>query len=236
MHLSWGFLADSSYQQSLLKGLRLTLTLSAIVIVVSTIGGLLFTLLRTIGPNILRLPIRIYVDFIRNTPPVIQLFFWYFSVPFLLPHAQYPLLYSGDFEFNIAAAALSIYGIAFVGEAIRGGIESVPKGQWEAAAVLGLRPAQALRLVIARQSLPIVLPACSNEYIGLLKWTAIAMTIAVPELTWQAQKIESDLFRGFEAITLITVVYMSLCLMVGLAMRLCEVLFSPIGISSGVRR
>lgn len=222
MNLSWDFLANRTYQQALLDGLYFTVALSVVSCAVSTVGGLCVAVARTLGPPLVRTPIRVYIEVVRNTPPVIQLFFWYFTLPFLFPPARYPVFYQGSFEFNAAAGALSIYGIAFVGEAIRSGIESIPKGQWEAAMAMGLSRRQVLQYVISRQSLPIVLPACGNEYIGLIKWSAIAMTIAVPELTWQAQKIETELFRGFEAITIVTLTYVSLCLLVGLSIRYIE--------------
>lgn len=230
METSWDFLADGRYQQALLTGFYFTLSLSLVCCAASTIGGLIVAASQILGPRWLRRALHVYVNVFRNTPPIVQLFFLYFSLPYVFPADSYPLLYDGRYEFNAAALALSVYGTAFVSEVVRSGIESVPRGQWEAAFDLGLSRIQTLRLVIVRQTVPIVIPSCANEFIGLVKWTAIAMTIAVPELTFQAQKIESELFRGFEAITIVTLVYVTVCLFVGLSMRGLEAWLSPVGL------
>ena len=152
------------------------------------------------------------MTFFRNVPLLVQLFFFYFGLPLLFPPREFPLLYTGDYEVTVAILAISLAWGAFVAEVVRSGIEAIPFGQLEAALASGLSKGQAFRHIVLPQLGPIILPGMSNEMINIVKSTSLAMTIGVNELIWQAQQIEAETFRGFEAMTAVTVVYLVLSL------------------------
>jgi polar amino acid transport system permease protein len=116
------------------------------------------------------------------------------------------------YEFGAAILALSIYHGAFIAEVIRAGLNSIHKGQFEAARALGLGLLQSLRFVVLPQATRVIVPLLVNEATALIKNTSLAMAIGVIELTYQYKNIDNFMFRGVEALTAITIIYMILCL------------------------
>jgi polar amino acid transport system permease protein len=155
-----------------------------------------------------------YTEFFRNTPLLVQIFFWYFGSDAVLPDFVNQWLYQQDFEFAAATIALTVYTSAFIAEDIRSGIFAIPKTQLEASRATGLSFIQAMRYVILPQALRIVVPPLISQFLDLIKNSSLAMTIGVMELTYMARQIESYTFHGFEAFTISTLIYLSISLVV----------------------
>jgi ABC-type amino acid transport system permease subunit len=117
---------------------------------------------------------------------------------------------------------LSAFQSAYIAEVVRSGIGAIPRTQTEAARASGLSSAQMIRYVILPQAAIRIVPALSIEFINVIKNSSIAMTIGVMELTFQTQEIEARTFRGFEAATAVTLLYVMLAFFVVIGMRCCE--------------
>lgn len=189
-----------------------TLKLSLFGIVLAFLLGGVAAVARVIPWGPLRVAARAYVEFFRNTPLIAQLFFWYFGVPALLPESAREWLAGHDLEFLAALAGLTTYTGAYIAEVMRAGIEAVPREQWEAAASSGLSLPGILRLVILPQAFRIILPPLGSQFLNLIKNSSLAMTIGVAEVTFQSQAIEAQTFKGFEATTAATLLYLLLTL------------------------
>ncbi|MDO9516401.1 MAG: amino acid ABC transporter permease [Syntrophales bacterium] len=203
----------------LIRGLLLTIEITLISTAVSLVLGTFFGIARLSTFKPLYWFATAYVEFFRNTPLLVQLFFWYFAFPLGLPDTVREFLYDHNYELIAATGGLSIYTAAFIAEIVRAGIQAIPKGHLEAAASSGLSRIQALRFVILPQAFRIIMPPLGSELLNNMKNSSLAMTIGVAELCWQAQQIESFTFRGFEATTAATVIYLSLSLTISMLMN-----------------
>jgi polar amino acid transport system permease protein len=119
-----------------------------------------------------------------------------------------------DFEFAAAVIALTIYTSAFIAEDIRSGIRSIPKEQMEAARSSGFSYLRSMRYIILPQAVRVTIPPLISQFLNLTKNSSLAMTIGVAELTYQARQVESYTFRGFEAFSAATLVYLSLSIII----------------------
>jgi len=203
----------------LLRGLLITVEISLISTVISLLLGTFFGIARLSNFKPLYWFATVYVEFFRNTPLLVQLFFWYFAFPLALPDAAREFLYDHNYELIAATGGLSIYTTAFIAEIVRAGIQAIPRGHLEAAASSGLSRIQALRFVILPQAFRVIMPPLGSELLNNMKNSSLAMTIGVADLCWQAQQIESFTFRGFEATTAATVIYLSLSLIISMLMN-----------------
>ena len=203
----------------LIRGLLLTIEITLISTVVSLLLGTFFGIARLSDFKPLYWFATVYVEFFRNTPLLVQLFFWYFAFPLGLPEAFREFLYDHNYELIAATGGLSVYTAAFIAEIVRAGIQAIPRGHLEAAASSGLSRTQALRFVILPQAFRIIMPPLGSELLNNMKNSSLAMTIGVADLCWQAQQIESFTFRGFEATTAATVIYLSLSLFISMLMN-----------------
>ncbi len=184
------------YKHLLIQGLVVTLQLSAIGFVLSLILGVFVGVARSPQRPLLRYVTTAYVELFRNIPLVVQLFYWYFVV--------------GLGSFTAGVVGLVLYSSVYIGEVIRSGIQSVPRTQYEAAYSSGLGSWQVIRHVVLPQASMIVIPPLGTELVNVVKNSALAMTIAVQELTYATQEIDEITFRGFEAATAATVMYVLL--------------------------
>jgi len=210
MKLDWSILwGDAGLL--ILQGLVVTLQLSAWVLALAFVLGLAFGTLRWVGLSVTEPVCWFYVEFARNTPPVVQILFWYFSASYVLPGWLFLQLRDFGYEFGAAVAALAIYHGAFIAEVVRAGLNSVPKGQLDGARALGLGFLQSMRRIIMPQALRITIPPLLNEAVAIIKNTSLAMAIGVTELTYQYKHIDIFAFRGVEALAAVTVIYMILC-------------------------
>jgi len=174
----------------LLKGLWESLKLFFFAILFSLPLALPFALGRMSKHKWLNMPMRAFLLVMRGTPLMLQLMLVYYG-PFYAFGWSWPSIGSIDGRFLAAIVAFSINYAAYFAEIYRGGIESIPQGQYEAGKVLGLTRSQTFFRIILPQVVKRILPACSNEFMTLVKDTALAMTIAVSELLRKAESIAS---------------------------------------------
>lgn len=182
----------------LLLGVGITLKISAISLVLSFIIGLTTALLRLSNSLVAPIVARIYLETIRNTPLLIQIFFIYFVLG--------PLL--GLERFTAAVLALSLFEGAYASEIFRSGILSVASGQVEAAQSIGLNTYQTYRLIILPQAVRTILPPLTSQAISLVKDSALVSTIAIYDLTMQAQALISETFLTFEIWFTVAILYL----------------------------
>ena len=208
----WSVLWSGQTGGWLLQGLLVTLAISGLAWVLAVALGVVSGALRT-GPwRPLRAGAAAYVEFFRNVPLLVWMFFWYFGVPPLLPAVIRDWLFDHGAEFWAGMLALGVYHGARMSEVIRSGIQSIPRTQLEAAYAMGLTPGQVYRLVIVPIALRLIVPPATNESLNLLKNSSVALTISVAELTFQTRQIETYTARAIEALTAGTVIYLALCL------------------------
>ncbi|HLW58565.1 MAG TPA: amino acid ABC transporter permease [bacterium] len=210
MPIDWEFIISKGVLQQIAAGLWLTVIMSISCCVGALLFGALGALLQLSTSKWLRSIGQSYVTIFRNIPLLVVLFFFYFGVPTLAQPRQLPILYSGSYETNIAILVISLVSGAYMAEVIRAGIEAVPGGQIEAALASGINKRQTFQHIIVPQLAPIILPGMASEVINVTKSTAFSMAIGVKELTSQGQQIESATFKGFEAMTAVTLTYLVL--------------------------
>ncbi|MBI2357571.1 MAG: amino acid ABC transporter permease [Deltaproteobacteria bacterium] len=206
----------------LLQGLFTTLRLSALAWLLAAGLGIVSGALRTVAFKPLAALAALYVESFRNVPLLVWMFFWYFAVPPALPGPVQDWLYGHGIEFLAGMFALGVYHGARFSEIIRGGIQSIPKTQFEAALSTGLTTAQTYRLVILPITLRLIIPPATNESLNLLKNSSVALTISVAELTFQTRQIEAYTAKAFEALTAGTLIYLVLCLTIAAIMARVE--------------
>jgi His/Glu/Gln/Arg/opine family amino acid ABC transporter permease subunit len=206
----------------LLQGLLTTLEISALAWLLAVALGILSGALRTVRFVPLRALAVFYVEFFRNVPLLVWMFFWYFGVPGLLPRAVQDWLFGHSLEFWAATVALGVYHGARMSEVIRSGIQSIPKTQFEAAQAIGLTVFQAYRMIILPVALRLIVPPGTNESLNLLKNSSVALTISVAELTFQTRQIETYTAKAIEALTAGTLIYLALCLSIATIMSKVE--------------
>ncbi len=204
-----------TYKGLIMSGLVMTVKLSTIGVILAFIIGVFVGLARVSKNFFLSLLAAYYVEGFRNIPLIVQMFFIYFS--FNLTDAFPLLVHFGNWlglenqnEFFSALTALITYTSTYIAEAVRGGINSIPKGQTEAGKTLGMSYVQIMSLIIVPQAIKIVWSPITGQFLNLIKNSSLAMTIGVAELTFQTQEIDSLTFRGFEAATAVTIVYLFL--------------------------
>lgn len=209
-HFDWTFMWGEPGLR-LLDGLQVTLELSVCALCGGLLLGVVFGLVRWLDWRITAPVCWLYVELARNTPPVVQIMFWYFSASWILPTALFVQLRNTGLEFVSAAFALALYHGAFYAETFRAGLNAIPKGQYEAARVLGVRMPRTIASIVLPQMGPVVAPALVNETVALIKNTSLAVAIGVTELTFQYRYIDSYDFRGAEALVAVTLLYMAIC-------------------------
>jgi polar amino acid transport system permease protein len=196
----------------LLRGLGVTLQVTALSLVLATAIGLLTAFLRLSPSWLARLLARLYLESIRNTPLLVQLFFVYFVLG--------PVL---DIDrFTAAVLALSLFEGAYASEIFRAGIVSIHAGQWEAAYSLGLTTPQAYRHVVLPQALKRILPPLAGQAVSLVKDSALVSTIAIYDLSMQGQTIVADTYMVFEVWFTVAAIYLILTFGLALAVNRLE--------------
>lgn len=184
---------------SLLSACLGTFTLALCGMVLATIIGIGGVALRDSRFKAARWLVIGFVELIRNTPFLVQIFFIYFALPLAGVRLD---------PTPTAIIALGINGGAYAIEIIRGGVQSISKGQMEAGLALGLHKAQVFRLIILKPALRAIYPSLTSQFVLLTLSTSIASAISAYELTSVSQQIESESFRSFEIYFTITVLYL----------------------------
>ncbi|HBO9565037.1 TPA: amino acid ABC transporter permease [Pseudomonas aeruginosa] len=213
----FGELLAPQYLRWLLDGFLLTLGLTLLSCLLATlIGAPPLAIARLSRRRLLSWLARAYLALFRNTPLLVQLFFWYFGVPALLPEAlvswlntphETPLLDWPSFEFLAGAWGLTLYTSAFVAEEFRAGIASVRPEQRAAGLALGLTQRQVWRVVVLPQALRTALPPLLGQYMNALKNSSLAMAIGLAELSYASRQVETETFKTFQAFGIATLLY-----------------------------
>ena len=198
----------------LLAGLGWTVALALVAMAISVPLGFLVALPALARRRGLRALNRAYVELVRAVPLLVLLLWVYYGLPVVLG------IKLGAFAAAVTALALS--DSAFEAEIFRAGIAAVPRGQWEAADALGLSWVQRMRLVVLPQALRHVLPPLGNQFVYMLKMSALASVIGLPELTRKANELVVNLYRPLEIYTFLVLEYLVVILVVSAAVRALE--------------
>jgi len=196
----------------LLDGLLVTFYISAVSLILSFFFGLVTALFRLSHSYVARFVARTYLELIRNTPLLVQLFFIYFVLG--------PVL--GIDRVVSAVLALSLFEGAYAAEIFRAGIVSVHQGQWEAAHSLGLSTYHTYRRIVLPQAIRYVLPPLTSQAISLIKDSALVSTIAVYDLTMQGQAIIAETFLTFEVWFTIAAIYLAITVTLSVTVNFLE--------------
>jgi polar amino acid transport system permease protein len=196
--MRWDFASVLDNTDALLVGAAGTLRIFAICLVLGLSLGLLVGLGRYSGNRWLHIPATIFVEFFRNTPVLVQILWFYFALPILLPFQISPLA--------AASLGISLNSAAFSAEIYRGGIQSIETGQWDGARALGMRWGQAMRRILP-QALKRMLPALTNRAIEIFKMSTLASAVAYVELLQQGKLIASLNYNPIEAYTAVAVIF-----------------------------
>ncbi len=232
----WSVLWTGQSGQWLLSGLITTLELAACAWILAIVLGIVSGALRTVPFRALRAVATFYVEFFRNVPLLVWMFFWYFAVPPILPEVVREWLFGHGLEFWAGVFALGVYSGARFSEVLRSGIQSIPRTQLEASVASGLTVTQAYRYVILPIALRLIIPPGTNESLNLLKNSSVALTISVAELTFQTRQIETYTAKAIEALTAGTLIYLVLCLSISAIMGWVERRTAIPGLITGGRR
>jgi polar amino acid transport system permease protein len=211
---NWDFSFLWHYRGLIEWGLFVTILYTIVTILVGMLIGLLVGLLRLSRNKLVTLPLTAYVELFRCTPLLVQIIWFYYA---------FPVVIGIDIPGVVAAGmVLSLYTGAFYAEIVRGGVNSIEQGQWDAARSLGLRYVQMMRLVILPQAFRRMIPPFMNQSIIQLKNTSLVSTIAVADLLYEGQMITAATYRPLEVYTMIAVLYFAVLFPLTLAAQEVE--------------
>ncbi|WP_040192048.1 amino acid ABC transporter permease [Clostridium culturomicium] len=215
-NLSFKFL--EKYYPVFIEGIKFTLLVSLLAVVFGVIFGTILCFMKRSKLRVLRIPIpkiiaSIYIEFVRGTPLLLQIFIVYFG------------LNTFGFKFSPITAcviALSLNSGAYVAEIIRSGIDAVAKGQLEAARSLGMTQSKAMQYIILPQAIKNILPAIGNEFVTIIKESSMASSIGVAEITYAGKLVTGATYRNFEPLIVAAVCYFILTFTLGRLMAYVE--------------
>ncbi|AVP57500.1 amino acid ABC transporter permease [Pulveribacter suum] len=196
---------------TLLHGTWVTVQLSLTATVLGLVVAVFCAWGKTSGPTALRWAVNAYIELIRNTPFLVQLFFFFFALPAV------GLRWS---PYTAALVAMVVNLGAYATEIIRAGIEAVPRGQIEAAQALNLKAWQIFRFVVLKPALKTIYPALTSQFTLLMLSSAVVSVISADDLTSVAANIQSETFRSFEVYIVVAVIYLLLSLLFSALLRL----------------
>jgi polar amino acid transport system permease protein len=200
MTFDWAAIPEMMPQ--LLSGLRVTVLATLVIMAIALVVALPIALARMSHNPLLRLPSTVYVQVLRGTPVLLQLFYLYYVLPF------------AGIELNAWTAGIigmSAAYSAYLSEIYRAGIEAIDRGQTEAALSLGMSRVQVMRIVVLPQAFRIVIPPIGNMFVGLFKDTSLLSILTIRELMFQGQLIAATNFRHITIFTVIAVLYLAVC-------------------------
>lgn len=209
--LNFASLNGEGYQR-LFDGFLVTCQLAAWSLLFASCVGVVLGIVRWLKFWYVEPACWLYIEFARNTPPLVQILFWYFSASFFLPDWLFAHMRDVGYEFSAAVVAFTIYHGAFMAEVIRAGLNSIDKGQYDASRALGLGFFQRMGSVILPQAIRVIIPPMVNETVALVKNTSLALAVGVTEIAYQYKYIDTYWFRGIEALLIATGMYLTLCL------------------------
>lgn len=193
----WEVLLD--YYPNFLEGLVVTFQLSAIVIVMALVFGVIIGSARFSKRRIFNWPATLFIEMFRNTPILVQIVWFFYAFPVLIGGQMEPFLAA------VFGIALNI--TAYTAEIFRGGIQSLERGQWEAGRAMGMSYFEVMRRVILPQAIRRMVPAFANRIVEAVKATSLASTIAVADLMWQGEQLANAIYRPFEVYTAVAIIY-----------------------------
>jgi polar amino acid transport system permease protein len=193
----WDFAATLTDMDLLMLGLWNTLQVFVLALMFGIPLGLGLALGRMSRIPVLSQLCTLIIEFFRTTPPLVQLFWFFFALPILISVQMTP--------FVASVLTFSIQSSAFFAEIFRGGIKSIDKGQWEAAKAIGMTQNASLRRIILPQAVKRMIPAFSERSIELLKTTTLISTVSYADLMFQANELASKTFRPLEVYTVVAV-------------------------------
>ena len=215
---TWDWAAAGAAVPPLLRALVTTLLAGVAGFALALVVGLPLALGRDARRRAIRLPVAAGIEFVRGTPLLIQVYFLYFTLPTV--GVVLPALLTG-------IAALGLHYATYVSEVYRAGLRGVGRGQRDAAAALGLRPAAVFRHVVLPQALPPIFPALGNYALAILKETPILASISITEMLQRAKLIGAETFRYTEPMTLVGLAFLIVSLAGAAGLRVVERRLKP---------
>jgi polar amino acid transport system permease protein len=209
--MQWSRVAE--HLPALVQGGLTTLALSAVAITLALTLGIAIGLMRRASAAIVRLPARAFIDVVRGTPLLIQLYLLYFGLPSLGIRFE---------PFAAAVIALGVNTAAYIAEIVRAAIQSVPKQHIESGLALGLSRFRILWRVIAPQALLVALPAVTNELVDIVKWSSVAAMVVVSEMTQVFYTIVGRTFYLVELFIVVAVFYLAVTASLSALLRWLE--------------
>lgn len=202
------------YYPVYLSGLWGTLWISAVTVLLGGVLGMLVALMRMSRSRVLKAISGAYIEVLRGTPILLQLYFFWIGLPKLVPFELT--------DTQCIVAALAVNASAFISEIIRAGISAVDKGQWEAARSIGLSESHVMTHVILPQAVKNILPALCNEFISTVKGTSLASVFFVGELMTSFKTVQSATFLALQSLTIVGVIYFLLNFVLSRLLRVLE--------------
>src|SRR3990170_663465 len=193
--------------------LRYTLVVTVLASALAATLGLVFAVIRGAHVPVLAQLTTAFIEFVRSTPIPIQLFFMYYALPFV------PVVGVSLSAMTAGVLTLGVHYACYYSEVYRAGIDSVPKGQWEACTALSLPPRRQWQVIVLPQAIRNVLPSLGNYVISMFKETPFLYVISVPEMVLTATTIGGDTFRYTEAITIAGLIFLAASYPAAVAMR-----------------
>lgn len=190
------------------QGFEQTLLISFLALLISIVMGIMHALMATSKFRILKLWARVYVEFFQNTPLLINLFFLYFVLP------KVPYIGITLDVFMIGVLGIGVYHGAYMSEVIRSGIESIPKGQFEAAATQGFNYIQKMVYIILPQTIKIILPPSTNQAVNLIKNTSVLMVISGAEIMYRTDSYAQETLNYAPAYIVAGIFYFVVCYLI----------------------
>lgn len=215
--MKWAYVVKiwQKYDMVFLRGLGGTLWISAVVLLVGCVLGLLVSLLRMSKIKPLQWLGDIYVEILRGTPVLLQLYFFWIGLPKLLPMLELT-------DTQCILTALIINASAYISEIFRAGISAVDSGQFEAARSLGMSESHLMTQIILPQAIKNILPALGNEFISTIKGTSLASVFFVGELMTSQKTVQSATFLALESLTIVGIIYFILSFGLSKLLKLLE--------------
>lgn len=195
----WDFTPVLANADLLVQGLVNTLKVTGTALSCGLVLGLALALMRLSTRRVASWPAGFVIEVFRTTPPLVQLFWFFFALPLIIGVEMTP--------FMAAAVTFSIQSAAFFAEVFRAGIVSIERGQWDGARAIGMTHSQALRRIILPQAMKRMIPAFMERAIELMKTTTLVATIAYADLLFAANEIAQKTFRPLETFTVVALIY-----------------------------
>ena len=199
MAYQWDFAPVFANADLLAQGLVNTLKVTGASLACGLVLGLAFALMRLSRQRLVSWPAGFVIEVFRTTPPLVQLFWFFFALPLIVGIEMTPLL--------AAVVTFSIQSAAFFAEVFRAGIVSIERGQWDGARAIGMTHGQALRRIVLPQAVKRMIPAFMERAIELMKTTTLVATIAYADLLFAANEISQKTFRPLETFTVAALIY-----------------------------